>query len=168
MATWYLSKIKFQREDEAGSLKSISEAYLVDAVSYTEAEARMFEIVVTNTPDFQLVNLAKMKLSEVFFEENGSEIWYKAKVQYISFDEKTHKEKKVPHMMLINAENPKDAYEALVKNLGNLNDYLITDINLTPILEVCPYVPENELLKKGNFKPLTEVLADKEVVVETE
>ena len=168
MATWYLSKIKFQREDEAGSLKSISEAYLVDAVSYTEAEARMFDIVASNTPEFQLVSLAKMRLSEVFFEENGSEIWYKAKVQYISFDEKTQKEKKVPHMMLINAENPKDAYEALVKNLGNLNDYLITDINLTTILEVCPYVPENELLKKGNFKPLAEVVAEKEVVVEVE
>jgi Domain of unknown function (DUF4494) len=166
MATWYLCKIRFQREDEAGSLKTINEAYLVDAVSYTEAETRIFEIVASNTPEFQLVNLTKMKLSEVFFEENGSEIWYKAKVQYISFDEKTQKEKKVPHMMLINAENPKEAYEALVKNLGNLNDYQITDVNITTILEVCPYVPENEMLKKGNFKPLAEVMAEKETVAE--
>jgi Domain of unknown function (DUF4494) len=116
--------------------------------------------VASNTPDFQLTNLSKMKLSEVFFEENGSEIWYKAKVQYISFDEKTQKEKKTPHMMLINAENPKDVFEALTKNLGNLNDYQITDINITTILEVCPYVPENELLKKGNFRPVAEVLAE--------
>jgi len=157
MATWYLGKIRFQKEDEAGSLKTINEEYLIDAVSYTEAEARMNQIVASNTPDFILVSLRKMRLSEVFFEENGSEIWYKAKVQYISFDEKTQKEKKVPHMMLINAENPKDAYEALVKNCGNLNDYLITDINITSILEVCPYVPENELLKQGNFKPVAEV-----------
>ena len=162
MATWYLGKIRYQKEDEAGSLKTINEAYLVDAVSYTEAEARMFEIVASNTPDFQLTNLSKMKLSEVFFEENGSEIWYKAKVQYISFDEKTQKEKKTPHMMLINAENPKDVFEALTKNLGNLNDYQITDINITTILEVCPYVPENELLKKGNFRPVAEVLAEQE------
>jgi hypothetical protein len=162
MATWYLGKIRFQREDEAGSLKTINEAYLVDAVSYTEAEARMFEVVASNTPDFQLVNLAKMKLSEVFFEENGSETWYKAKVQYITFDEKSQKEKKVPHIMLINADTPKDVYEALVKNLGNLNDYQITDINITTILEVCPYVPENELLKKGNFRPVAEVLAEQQ------
>ncbi len=162
MATWYLGKIRYQREDEAGSLKTINEAYLVDAVSYTEAEARMYEVVASNTPDFQLINLTKMKLSEVFFEENGSEIWYKAKVQYITFDEKTQKEKKVPHIMLINAETPKDVYEALVKNLGSLGDYLITDINITTILEVCPYVPENELLKKGNFRPVAEVLAEQE------
>lgn len=157
MANWYLGKIRFQREDDGGSLKTINESYLVDSVSYTEAEARMYEVVASNTPDFQLVNLAKMKLSEVFFEENGSETWFKAKVMYVSFDEKTAKEKKTPYMMLINAENPKDVYEALVKNLGNLNDYQITDINLTTILEVCPYVPENELLKKGNFKPVAEL-----------
>ena len=166
MATWYLGKIRYQKEDEAGSLKTINEAYLVDAVSYTEAEARMFEIVASNTPDFQLTNLTKMKLSEVFFEENGSEIWYKAKVQYISFDEKTQKEKKTPHIMLINAENPKDVFEALTKNLGNLNDYQITDINITTILEVCPYIPENELLKKGNFRPVAEVLAEQEAEAE--
>jgi Domain of unknown function (DUF4494) len=159
MATWYLGKIRFQKEDEAGSLKTINEEYLVDAVSYTEGEARLHEIVASNTPDFQVVKITKMRLSEVFFEENGSEIWYKAKVQYVSFDEKTQKEKKVPHMMLINAENPKEAYEALVENCGNLNDYLITDINITTILEVCPYVPENELLKQGNFKPVSEIAA---------
>lgn len=159
MATWYLGKIRYQKEDEAGSLKTINEEYLIDAVSYTEAEARQIGIIASNTPEHQLVKLTKMRLSEVFFEENGSETWYKAKVQYISFDEKTQKEKKVPHMMLINAENPKDAYEALVKNLGNLNDYLITDINITNILEVCPYVPENELLKSGNFKPISEIAA---------
>jgi hypothetical protein len=68
MATWYLGKIRFQKEDEAGSLKTINEAYLVDAMSYTEAEARMFEVVASNTPDFQLTNLSKMKISEVFFE----------------------------------------------------------------------------------------------------
>jgi hypothetical protein len=69
--------------------------------------------------------------------------------------------------MLINAENPRDTYEALVKNLGTLGDYLITDINITTILEVCPYVPENELLKKGNFRPVAEVLAEQEAVEAT-
>ncbi|MFC0184139.1 protein of unknown function [Pseudarcicella hirudinis] len=160
MATWYLGKIRFQKEDEAGSLKTINEAYLVDAVSYTDAEARMYEVVASNTPDFQLTNLSKMKISEVFNVENGSEIWYKSKVQYITFDEKSQKEKKTPHVMLINAENPKEAYELLVQNLGTVDDYQITDINITSILEIFPYEPENELLKKGNFRPVAEVLAE--------
>ena len=154
MATWYLGKIRYQKEDDAGSLKTINEQYLIDAVSYTEAEARLYEIVASNTPDFLLVSLAKMKLSEVFFEENGSETWYKLKVVYISFDDKMQKEKKTPHMMLINADKPEDAIAFLTKKLGYLNDYQITDVNITQILEIHPYVPENELLKKGNFKLL--------------
>ena len=144
MATWYLGKIRYQKEDEAGSLKTINEEYLIDSVSYTEAEARMFEIVASNTPDFELVKLTKMRLSEVFLVENGSETWYKCKVQYISFDEKTQKDKKIPHLMLINAETPKDAYEALVVNLGKFNDYHITDLNITTILEVYPYEQRND------------------------
>ncbi|MDI9865752.1 MULTISPECIES: DUF4494 domain-containing protein [Bacteroidota] len=162
MATWYLAKIRYQREDEAGSLKTINEAYLIDAVSYTDAEARVFEIVASNTPEFQITNLTKMKLSEVFFEDNNAETWFKAKVQYISFDEKSQKEKKTAHMMLINANDPGEVYTLLKKNLGNLNDYQITDINITTILEVCPYEPENEMLKKGNFRPVAEVLAEQE------
>ena len=141
MATWYLGKIRFQREDESGSLQTINESYLVDAVSYTEAEARMFEVVASNTPDLQLISLAKMKLSEVFFEDNNSETRFQLKVIYSSFDEKTAKEKKTPHMILINADNVLDAHEAIKKNLGNLNDYEIVGVNITPILEVCPYIP---------------------------
>jgi hypothetical protein len=65
-------------------------------------------------------------------------------------------------MMLINANDPGEVYTLLKKNLGNLNDYQITDINITTILEVCPYEPENEMLKKGNFRPVAEVLAEQE------
>lgn len=154
MANWYLGKIRFQKEDESGSLRTINESYLVDSVSYTEAEARMFEIVASNTPDFQLVNLSKMRLSEVFNLEGGAETWWKVKVMYISFDERTQKEKKTPHLMLINADNVIDVYAGLTKELGNLNDYEITDINITTILEVFPYNPESDLLKGGNFKPV--------------
>jgi hypothetical protein len=82
MATWYLAKIRYQREDEAGSLKTINEAYLIDAVSYTDAEARVFEIVASNTPNFKLQTLLS-KLSEVFFEDNNAETWFKAKCEYL-------------------------------------------------------------------------------------
>ena len=160
MATWYLGKIRFQKEDEAGSLRTINEQYLVDAVSYTEAEARMFEVVASNTSDFQLLNLSKMHLSEVFLVENDSEKWWKVKVNYISFDEKTQKEKLIPHTFLLNCEDILAAWTAIKEKLGNLNDYDIVGITVTNILEVCPYVPANELLKKGNFRPLSEVLSD--------
>lgn len=154
MATWYYSKIRYQREDEAGTLKTIKEAYLIDAVSYTEAEARVFEIVASNTPEFQIDKISKMKLAEVFIEPDV-ETWFKAKVQYISFDESSQKEKKTAHFILINAIDPGQVYKLLKEKLGSLNDYEITDINLTDILEVCPYEPENEILK---FRPVEEVI----------
>jgi Domain of unknown function (DUF4494) len=140
MASWYLGKIQYQKETEAGQLKIHHEAYLIDAVSYTEAETRLFEKMEKQSPDFKLKSLVPMKLSEVFFMESGSEIWYKAKVSYISFNERTQKEKRTPHIMLMNGENPKEVFEGLKERLGNLNDYQITDINITPIMEVWIYI----------------------------
>ena len=135
---WYQGKIRYQKEDERGRINNITDVYLVDGVSYTDAEARVYETVASNTPDFQLSKLAKMKLHEVFFVDGGSETWYKVKVNFASFDEKTQKEKNTPFNMLINAENPVEAHNLLVERLGTLEDYQITDINITNILEVIP------------------------------
>jgi Domain of unknown function (DUF4494) len=89
-----------------------------------------------------------MKFQEVFVEEFQSEIWQKAKVVYLSFDERTQKEKKTPYLMIVNADNIIDAYSILKKNLGDLNDYQITDINLTAITEVHEY---NSALKDNDL-----------------
>lgn len=163
MSNWYQGKIRYQKVDEKDRTIKITEIYLVDAVSYTDAEARIYETVASNTPDFQLFGLSRMKLSEVFFVDGGSETWYKLKVNFISFDEKAQKEKRTPFNMLINAENPLEAYNLLVERLGTVEDYQITDINITNILEVIPYEkPEEKILKSGNFKPLAEVMANVE------
>lgn len=147
MATWYLGKISFQKENESGSLQTLKEAYLVDSVSYTEAEAILYQKIQERVKDFKLLGLTKMKLSEVFIEDNedSENTFFKMKCLYITFDERTQKEKNVPHTMLINAGNPLEAYNHLVKHLGTLDDYKITDINTTPILEVFPYNPQIEI-----------------------
>lgn len=162
MPTWFQTKIRYQQQDDKGKVKTISETYLIDAVSYTDAEARTYDIVARNTPEFNLHGLSRMKLAEVFFEENNAEKWFKAKVSYISFDEKAQKEKKIPYNMLINAHNPREVYDLLIERLGKVQDYEITDINLTNILDVFPYEKEDEILSKGNFRPLAQVLAEQE------
>jgi Domain of unknown function (DUF4494) len=151
---WFQGKIKYRKEDETGRLKPISEVYLVDAVSYTDAEARIYEVVAANTPDFTITNITKMKVAELFFFE-GSEKWFKLKVNYFVYDEKSQKEKKVPNLMLVAADTPKQAYERVEESLGNLDIFEITDVNLTPILEVVPAETESEELR--NLRPLTEV-----------
>ncbi len=158
MSVWYQGKIRYQKLDENDRTLKITEVYLVDAVSYTDAEARIYNTVAANTPDFQLFGLARMKLAELFVVENGAETWFKVKVCYLSFDEKTKKEKKTPFNMLINAENPLQAYNLLIERLGTVEDYQITDINITNILEIIPYEkPEQKILNSGNFKPLSEL-----------
>jgi hypothetical protein len=160
MTSWYQVKIKFQEIVEDDRVKNITEAYLFDAVSYTDAEARAYDYFAGAKPAFELHAITKMKLAEVFMQESGAEIWFKCRVQYIIFDEKTKQEKKTAVVMLINALNIKHAYESLEERLGCTEDYIISDINATKILDVFPYeeTPEQKL-SRGNFRPLNEVTA---------
>lgn len=159
MPSWYLGKINYQQEQENGALKTISEAYLLDAVSYTDAEARLYGIVADNTPDFKIVSLTRMKLSDVFnFEEEGGDKWFKCKIFYVSINDSKGipKEKKIVNYMLVNADSPKQAIERIEKSLATmLIPYEITDVNLTPILEIYPYEPQNETSDdQESFRPI--------------
>lgn len=165
MPSWYLGKIRYQqpidemaigtRNESLIKQKAVTEAYLIDAVSYTDAEARLYGIVADTTPDFQITGLSPMRLSDVFHLETG-EKWYKCKVVYTTEDERSGKEKKVVNAMLINAGTVKEAYERIQDSLKTmLVPFDITDVNLTPILEVVPYEEKEEL--PPNFRPLSEV-----------
>ncbi len=166
MPSWYLGKIRYQqpidemaigtRNESLIKQKTVSESYLIDAVSYTDAEARLYQVVADNTPDFQVTGLRPMQLSDVFHLETGDK-WYKCKVVYTTEDERTGKEKKIVNAMLINAETVKEAYDRIGDSLKTmLMPFDITDVNLTPILEVVPYEEQHEELLP-NLRPLSEV-----------
>lgn len=170
MPTWFIGKIRYQQTDdsaavdtrnegsaEAPKLKTINETYLIDAVSYTDAEARLYRIVADNTPDFEITAIRPMRLSDVFHIEGGDN-WYKCKTYYMTEDDKG-RAKKVLNTMLINGSNLREAHQRLVDNLSSmLVPVEITDINLTPILEVVPHdAVEFEI--PSNLKPLAQVEA---------
>ena len=104
MPNWFLGKIRYQqpiddsnvgsRNEEFIKQKTVTEAYLVDAVSYTDAEARLYQEIAANTPDFEITNISRMKLADVFYSEEGGEVWFKVKAMFITDDEKTGKQKK--------------------------------------------------------------------------
>lgn len=162
MASWYLGKIRYQKEDEAGSLKTINEVYLVDAVSYTESEARLYKQIVTGASDFSVASITRMRLADLFTYEDGEQ-WFKCKVIYFSVDEKSGKEKKVVNYMLVNADGIGQALERITESMRNfLIPYETTDINLTPILDVFPYTAEEEEEEiPANMRPLAEVMAER-------
>lgn len=141
---WYQATIRYQQPDDKGINKTVTETYLIDAVSYTDAETRSYELLSRNLAEFFITKLSRIRLSEVFEIADGSDDWYKLKVCYITFDEKTQKEKKVPYNMLINASDPREAYDLLKERLGKIQDYIITDVNLTKILEVFPMPKEDK------------------------
>lgn len=144
MATWFQSEIKYSVQDERGQIQTITENRLFDAVSYTDAEARTYEYHKDELKDFTISKILKQKINEVFLSEKVHETWFKCKVSYIVFDEKFQREKKVPYVFLINAHGPKQAVTDLESKLGTVQDYIITDIVSTKILEVIPYEEPQE------------------------
>lgn len=145
MRTWFLCKVKYAKENEQGLLKNVSEQYLVDAVSFTEAEARIYDMLGSVIRgDFQVTNISKSNIVDVFFYED-IDVWYKCKVTYIVADADSGKEKKVTQYMLISAHHVKEAYDRIHESLNNmLVSFNVPDITESPIIEIFPYEKDEE------------------------
>jgi hypothetical protein len=154
MRTWFQCTVKYAKETEEGLLKSISEKYLVDAVSFTEAEAVIYDRLGEQIRgDFQVTHMAKSPIVDVFHYED-SDYWFKAKIQYLIADGETGREKKVTQFMLVTASDVPQAHERIQESLSNmLVSFQVPDVVASPIVEVFPYEKpdENPL---GNFKPV--------------
>jgi hypothetical protein len=163
MRTWFLCKVKYAKENEEGLLKNISEQYLVDAVSFTEAEAILYDRLASQIRgDFQVTGISKSNIVDVFFYED-SDIWYKCKISYLVADADSGKEKKVTQYMIVTAEDVKNAYDRIQESLSNmLVSFRIPDIVESAIVEVFPFEKDEvaEQLPPGNFRPLSEVEND--------
>lgn len=142
MPTWYQGTIKYHKEvilpsrtGDLTKLKPITEAYLFDAVSYTEAEGRLLEVVPANRPDFAVSRIAKQPYSDLFRHATGDS-WWRIKVVF-STEDARGREKKIVNTVLINADTAKQAYERIEENLKPiLMPFEITDIGLTALLDV--------------------------------
>ncbi len=146
MHTWFECKVRYIKTDEnTGKEKKVSEPYLVDAVSFTEAESRIYkELEQMIRGDFHVTNIRKAGYSDIFPSDNGDR-WYKCKVSYVSVDEKAGKEKKIVSQMLVMAYNLKEAYDNLLKSLSGITiDFDVTGINESPVMDVFPYHLESD------------------------
>lgn len=146
MNTWFECKVRYVKIDEtSGKEKKVNEPYLVDAVSFTEAESRIHkELEQMIRGDFQLTNIRKADYSDLFPFDNGDR-WYKCKVSYVSIDETAGKEKKITSQMLVMASNLKEAYDNLLTSLSGMTiDFDVTGIHETQIMDVFPYFSDKE------------------------
>lgn len=166
MRIWFLCKVKYAKENEQGLLKNVSEQYLVDAVSFTEAEARIYDLLgSTIRGDFQVTNISKSNFVDVF-PYDDIDIWHKCKITYVVADADSGKEKKVTQYMLVTAHDVKEAYDRIHQSLSNmLVTFRVPDITESAIVEVFPYERDDEELlppPPANLKPLSEVKAEQE------
>ena len=117
MHNWFECKVSYEKIMEDGKQKKVTEPYLVDALSFTEAEARIIEeLTPFISGEFVIKDIKRAKLSEIFFNENGDR-FYKIKVYFITIDEKSGAEKKTATQMLTQASNLKEAIEVLEKGM---------------------------------------------------
>ena len=134
---WYECRVKFEKVIENGTQKKVTEAYLVDALSFTEAENRIIEEMKPYiTGEFEVTAVKKEKIAEIFIDPNGDR-WYKAKVIYISLDEKSGVEKKTSQNMLVQANDFQQALSNLTKGMRDtMSDWEVNTIAETTLMDV--------------------------------
>lgn len=137
MPSWFECKVRYDKMQENGAIKKVNEPYLVDAISFTDAEARIIE---EQTPyisgDFSVSAVKRTRISEIFYDETGDR-WYMVKVAFITLDEKTGQEKKTSTFILVQASDFKNAFENFLKGMeGTMADFVIQSITETPLMDV--------------------------------
>ena len=140
MNTWFKAKAHYIKIDENGREKKVSEDYLLDAVSFTDAESRIYkELETMVSGEFNVMELKKTNFAEIIPSEDGDR-WFTGKVAFISVDEESGKEKRVSQYVLVLANTVKDTFDKIVKSMeGMMVDFEISAIAESSIVDVFPY-----------------------------
>ena len=149
-AIWFEAKIRYEKTMEDGCLKKVTETYVIDALSFGEAEKRILEEMASYVSgEIDVCGLKIAPYKEIFFADSDmADRWYIAKLAFITIDEKTDKEKKTRACYLVNAGNINAAIKNIEEQMaGAMIDYDTINVSETQILDVFEYKP------KGDEKP---------------
>lgn len=144
---WFECKVRYDKTLETGLLKKVTESYLVDALSFTEAEERFLqEIEPMMSSEYSVSDIKRAKISELFESiDTTDDKWYKAKVAYIAYDEKKGVEKRTNQIMLIQAKDLRVAVQNLDKGMqGTMGDWDIISIAETPIMNIFKFTADGK------------------------
>ncbi len=155
MQTWFESKVKYVKISGSGNESTVTENFLLDAVSYTDAETRIIRQMqqMVKGGEFTIVDIKKSRIAEVFPYETG-EWWFKATINLITIDEEAGKEKKLRTYYLVMADDIQQSLDRLDESLSFMViPYVISSMAVSTIVDVFPYEPSESLIPKG-FVPL--------------
>ncbi|MCD0475567.1 DUF4494 domain-containing protein [Flavobacterium sp. EDS] len=154
---WYECKVKYRKTDDIGTQKVTTEPYLVDALSYTEAETRINEEMSAYiSEEFKITNIKMANYAEIHPFENADR-WFKSKVSLMAYDEESGKERRSNMHILVQANDVKEAYDNTIAIMKNtMGDYTIPAIAESPIMDVFPYFSgeEGEMEQLERFNAL--------------
>jgi len=137
--SWFTVKVKYTKQFQNGTLKRVSEPYLLGAHSFTDAEARIYEELGTRIRgEFHILGISRTEIQDIFaYDDTG--IWYKCKISYLVENDENDKQKKISQQFLVEADSIKDAYERLRESLTSMGvDFEIPAILLSPIVDIFP------------------------------
>ena len=138
-ASWYETRIKYQKTMEDGSEKVVNELYVVDAFSCTEAETSIIdEMSCYISGDSAVTSAKKTNYGEIFFSDlDDDDKWYKAKLQFITIDEKSDKERRSNVTYLVQAKSLARALRYVDEVMGKtMIDYEVKSLSETKIMDV--------------------------------
>jgi hypothetical protein len=141
-AEWFECKIRYEKVMDDGLQKKVTEQYTVDALSFTEAEQRITEEMSAYiSGQFEVADIKKAAYKEVFFaDDDTADRWYKTKLQFITIDEKTDKEKRSNANYLVQAATLNGAVRNITEVMGGTAiDYVIASVAETTLMDVFEY-----------------------------
>ena len=147
MYNWFECKIRYDKMLDTGVTKTVTESYLIDALSFTEAEARAIEEMKPFiSGEFTVSDIKRKKFSDTFFNESGDR-YYNARLYFITLDEKSGSEKRTAVSMLVQASGVDEAWDIVDSEMKKtMIDYWIVGVTETAIMDVFPYEKENQQL----------------------
>ena len=154
-AIWFECKIAYEKVMEDGLQKKVSESYVVDALSFTEAEKRIMEELSSYiSGEFTIKDIKIAPYKEIFFsDEELADRWYKAKLEFITIDEKTEKEKRSAVNYLVQAGTLKGAVGNIESVMGTtMIDYVIASVTETKLMDVFEYGKQEVKDEKPEFE----------------
>lgn len=144
---WFECKVRYDKTLENSLIKKVTETYLVDALSFTEAEKRFIEeITPFMTGEFIVTDIKRARISELFDSEDLSDDrWFRARIAYITLDEKTGVEKRTAQNVLIQANDFHKAINRLDEGMkGTLGEWVIVTVTETAIIDVFKFKVSDE------------------------
>lgn len=139
MALWFECKVRYDKMMENGSVKRVTEPYLVDALSFTEAETRIIEEMRPFiSGDFSLPAIKKTNIAEIFPDDTADK-WWLVKFNLITIDEKSAVERRTAVYVMVQANSQQGATDSFNEGMkGTMADFEIEKVAETKIMDVYP------------------------------